>query len=345
MAKKRVTSFDVASKSGVSRATVSFVLNNVSSVHISEETRKRVIEAAKTLGYHPDSAGRKLASGRTNTIGLVLHQSREQVFADALLPQVVLGMGQAAAENGFHILMMALEPNDSQGYMGLIQENHVDGIILSGPQQNDFELVNLFHDGFPIILMGQLPESDLPSVDIDAFAGAKRAVRHLIENGHQRIAMITNAPLQYTSAQQRYAGYLEALCEIDIDAGNSLLREGSFTPASGYERMKELLQVNPAPTAVFVASDVVALGAMQAIKEAGLRIPQDIAMVGFDDIPLAEYFDPPLTTVRIPSFNLGWEAGENLIRLAKGKPLSKQEVLLDSELIVRASSMRKISRS
>ena len=100
MTKKRVTSFDVASKSGVSRATVSFVLNDVSSVHISEETRKRVIETAKELGYHPDSAGRKLASGRSNTIGLVLHQSREQVFADALLPQVMLGMGQAAAETG-----------------------------------------------------------------------------------------------------------------------------------------------------------------------------------------------------------------------------------------------------
>ena len=129
--------------------------------------------------------------------------------------------------------------------MGLIQENHVEGIILSGPQQTDFELVNLYHDGFPIILMGQLPESDLPSVDIDAISGSKRAVMHLIENGHKRIAMITNAPLRYTSAQQRYSGYLEALREIDADSGDSLFREGSFTPASGYERMKELLQVTP----------------------------------------------------------------------------------------------------
>jgi LacI family transcriptional regulator len=338
MTNKRITSFDVAKKSGVSRSTVSFVLNNIPGIRISPETKQRVLDAARELGYHPDSAGRKLASGRSNTIGLILRQSREQVFADALLPKVVLGVGQAAAQYGFQILLNAVEPEDTNGYMRLIQENHVDGIILSGPQQNDLEIIHLFKEGFPIILMGQLPNSNLPFVDIDAIAGSQRAVSHLIEIGHKRIAMITNAPLEYTSAQQRFSGYERALKQANIKIDQALLKAGAYTPQSGYEAMKELLKVTPQFTAVFVASDVVAAGAIQAIKEAKKRIPEDIAMVGFDDIPLAEYFDPPLTTIRIPSFGLGWAAGESLIKLIHEKKMDQTEIFLDSELIIRQSS-------
>jgi LacI family transcriptional regulator len=339
MTKKRITSFDVAKKSGVSRATVSFVLNNVSSIHISEETRKRVIDVAKELGYHPDSAGRKLASGRSSTIGLVIRQNREQVYADALLPQVVLGVGQAAELQGFQIILKALDPGNRDGYMHLILENHVDGIILSGPQQNDLEIIDLFNEGFPTILMGQLPGSKVPFVDIDAVAGSERAVNYLIQNGHTRIAMITNAPLEYTSAQQRLTGYRNALAAANLEADQSLLRQGNYTPASGYAAMQELLAIGENPSAVFVASDVVAIGAMQAIKDARLRIPEDISIVGFDDIPLADFFDPPLTTIRIPSYGLGWTAAENLINMIQGKPLEQPEVLLESELILRRSSI------
>jgi LacI family transcriptional regulator len=338
MAKKRVTSFDVANKSGVSRTTVSLVLNNIPDIRISQETKQRVLEAATELGYHPDSAGRKLASGRSSTIGLVLRQSREQVFADALLPQVVLGVAQAVEAEDFQIMLKALEPARTDGYMHLIQENHVDGIILSGPQQKDDEIVRLFRDGFPIVLMGQLPGSNLPFVDIDAIAGSESAVRHLIDYGHQLIAMITNAPLEYTSAQQRYTGYRNALSSTGIKIEDAFLQEGNYTPASGHTAMERLLKLPTRPTAVFVSSDVVAVGAMQAIKEAGLRIPEDISIVGFDDIPLSDYFDPPLTTVKTPSYGLGWTAGEILIRLVQGHPLEKSEVLLDSKLVVRGSS-------
>ena len=296
MSSKRTTSFDVAEMAGVSRTTVSFVLNNVHGVSISEATRQRVLDAAKKLNYYPDAAGRKLANGKSSTLGLVLRQSQEQVFADALLPQVLLGVEQAATTQGFQVLLKPLEPDDSTGYMRLINENQVDGIILSGPRQDDSEIIRLHRDGFPIMLMGQLPDGSLPYVDIDAVDGAARAVKHLIELGHRRIAMITNASLEYTSAQQRRSGYLNALQETGIDQDASLLREGDYTPASGFEAMNELLNITPRPTAVFVASDVVALGAMQAIKRAGLRIPEDMAVVGFDDIPLSEYYDPPLTT-------------------------------------------------
>ncbi|MGA2503419.1 MAG: LacI family DNA-binding transcriptional regulator [Anaerolineales bacterium] len=339
MANKRVTSFDVAKKSGVSRTTVSLVLNNVPGISIREDTRQRVQQVAKELNYHPDSRGRKLASGKSNTIGLVLRQSHEQVFADALLPQVLLGIEQAATAKGFQVLLKPLEPEDCDGYLHLVQENHVDGIILSGPRQNEAEIIRLHQSGLPVMLMGQLPESNLPFVDIDAVDGSARAVRHLIEHGHRRIAMITNASLEYTSAQQRRSGYLKALAEAEIEPDDSLIQEGAYTPASGYIAMGKLLELSSRPTAVFVASDVVSLGAIRAIKKAGLRIPEDLAVVGFDDIPLADYYDPPLTTIRIPAYGLGRSVGERLMRLVQGESLEEEGVLLESELVIRKSSI------
>ncbi len=336
---KRTTSRDVAKLARVSRTTVSFILNNVPGVSISEATRKRVLDAAKKLNYSPNVAGKKLVSGKSYTIGLVLCQSPEQIYTDAFLPQVILGVEQAAMEQGFHVLLKPVDPNDTGGYARLIAENHVDGIFLSGPRQEDKALMTLHRQHVPIMLMGQLPDTDIPFVDIDTTAGAELAVDHLIERGHRRIGMITNAPLDYTSAQQRRDGYLRALKKAKLAVEKALIKEGNYTPASGFEAMKTLLQMEPLPTAVFVASDVVALGAMLAIKEAGLRIPKDIAVVGFDDIPLAEYYDPPLTTIRLPAFGLGWAGGERLIRIIQGEGLKDASLLLESKLITRQSSL------
>jgi DNA-binding LacI/PurR family transcriptional regulator len=335
---RRATSFDVAKLAGVSRTTVSFVFNNVAGANISEATYKRVLDAAKQLNYHPNDAGRKLVSGKSNTIGLVLRQSPGQVFADAFLPQVLLGVEQAATQEGFHVLLRALAFEDSTGYSRLIRENHVDGILLSGPRKDDLELLRLKEEGVPIILMGQLPHSDIPYVDIDAVTAAQMAVQHLINLGHRQIAMITNASLAYVSAQQRYEGYEKALLENGITPTPNLTREGNYTPESGLEAMMELINLPEKPSAVFVASDVVAIGALRAAKKSGLRIPQDLAVVGFDDIPLAGYFDPPLTTVHLPAYALGLAAGERLIKLILGEKLDQDGTLLSPELIIRESS-------
>ncbi len=334
---KRTTSLDVANKAGVSRTTVSFVLNNVPDVTISESTRQRVLEAARSLNYHPNAAGRKLVSGKSRTLGLVLCQSAEQVSADALLPQVLLGVEQAAIQMGYQVLLKPVEPNDTLGYEKLVNENFVDGILLSGPRQNDQKIIRLHQDGFPVMLMGQLPGSSIPFVDIDASMGAETATAHLIERGHRRIAIITNAPLMFTSARQRLDGYSRALTKAGLAMDESLLREGNYTPASGYDAMIRLLSESSRPTAVFVASDVVAMGATLAIKRAGLRIPQDLALVGFDDVPLAEYFDPPLTTIHLPAFGLGYATGERLIRLIKNEGLDSEAVFMQSELVIRES--------
>lgn len=335
---RRSTSLDVAKMAGVSRTTVSFVLNKVPGVSISEPTRQRVWGAAKALNYHPDATGRKLVSGKSYTLGLVLRQSPEQVFADAFLLRVMLGVEQAAAREGFHVLLKPVAPDEHGGYTRLITENYVDGILLSGPRQDDTEIVKLHRQGIPIMLIGQLPDSEIPYVDINAVAGAVTAIRHLIELGHRQIAMITNASLSYTSAQQRCSGYRQALEQAGLETTDAYLRQGDYTPASGLLAMADLLQLSPRPTAVFVASDVVAMGAVQAIKRAGLRIPADIAVVGFDDVPLAEYYDPPLTTIRLPAYGLGWAAGERLVRAIQGEGVEQVGLLLESELIVRNST-------
>jgi LacI family transcriptional regulator len=336
---KRTTSRDVAKLAHVSRTTVSFILNNVPGVSFSAATRKRVLDAARKLNYSPNVAGKKLVSGRSFTIGLVLCQSPEQIFTDAFLPQVILGVEQAAMQQGFHVLLKPVDPQDTGGYARLITENHVDGILLSGPLQDDSALMSLHEQRVPIMLMGQLPDTNIPFVDIDATAGAELAVSHLIERGHRHIGMITNAPLNYTSAQQRRSGFLQALRKAKLSTKKPLIKEGNYTPASGYAAMKALLRLEQPLTAVFVASDVVAMGAMLAIKEAGLRIPQDIAIAGFDDIPLAEYYDPPLTTIHLPAFGLGWAGGERLIRMIQGEGLNNPALLLESKLVTRQSSM------
>jgi LacI family transcriptional regulator len=329
---------DVAKLAHVSRSTVSFILNEVPGVNFPDATRQRVLDAAKKLNYIPNVAGKKLVSGRSDTIGLVLCQSTEQIFTDAFLPQVILGVEQAALQEGFHVLLKPVDPKDSGGYARLVTENHVDGILLSGPRQDDAALLELQEKRVPIMLMGQLPGTDIPFVDVNATAGAELAVTHLIERGHKCIGMITNAPLDYTSAQQRRDGYVRALKKAKLAAPRALIKEGNYTPASGFAAMNQLLQTTPRVTAVFVASDVVAIGAMLAIKKAGLRIPQDMAVVGFDDIPHSEFYDPPLTTIRLPAYGLGWAGGERLIRLIQGEGLNEAALLLESTLITRQSS-------
>lgn len=219
----------------------------------------------------------------------------------------------------------------------MIRERHVDGIILSGPRSDDQELLKIRAEGASIVLLGQLSGSGIPFVDVDNVGGAEMATRHLIHLGHQRIAMITNAPPAYTASVDRLSGYRQALKAAGIAYDQSLVRYGHFTPESGYNAMDELLSINPLPTAVFVASDTVALGVLQAIRQHGQNVPDDIALVGFDDIPLAGFVDPPLTTVRLPAFSLGKGAAELLIRILNNQNGYTPQVLLETELVVRVS--------
>jgi len=334
---RRPTSADVAARAGVSRTTVSFVLNGRADAKIPEATRERVLEAAAALGYVPHASARQLAGGRSHTIALVLRQSAEQVAGDAMLVETLRGLTSEARTAGLRVMVEALSPSDPESsYVSLVRGQHADGLVLSGPRTDDPAFLELVREGFPVVLQGSLPDVPVSSVDVDNVAGARQAVEHLIGLGHRRIAMITNAPVVYTAAVQRAEGYREALAAAGIPYDAGLVDEGGFDAPSGHRAMAAILR-RRSFDAVFVASDVVALGAIGALRERGLHIPEDVSVVGFDDVPLAAFFDPPLTTVRLPAFELGQAAGAALIRRI-ADPSIADRTLLPIELVVRAST-------
>ena len=338
MPKKQATSQDVADLAGVSRTTVSLVLNNVPGMKISKETRQRVLEAARQLNYYPASAARTLASGRTHRIGLVFCEQRDHLIADAFLPAFLRGVSDLAHQESYRVVFQSAENATGEtAYAGLLREQHVDGLIVSGPRSDDFHLSHLHEEGYPLVLHGRSPDCALPFVDVDNIGGACKAVNHLIGLGHHRIGLITNAPLSYTSSQDRLTGYRLALQEAGLSLDDELVRYGEFSPESGQKAMESLLALPSLPSAVFIASDVVALGAMAAVRAQGMRIPRDIALVGFDDIFLAAYVSPPLTTVHLPAYGLGWAAGDMLVRLINEDDLVERQMLLESELVIRQS--------
>lgn len=341
----RPTSRDVARLAGVSRTTVSLVLNNVPDVHISPETRQRVLEAARQLNYYPDASGRRLVRGKTSTIALVWHRGPDQTYRDAFLPGLLQGVTRAARRYGYLALFRPIEldePDDA--WVELARGRHTDGLILSGPRSDDTALPDLYREGFPLVLHGQLPGADIPSVDVDNERGAITAVRHLIGLGHRRIGMITNAPLAYTASRQRLEGYRRALEEAGLPYNERLVRYGNFDEESGRQAMEALLALEERPTAVFIASDMVAIGALRALRERAQRVPEDMAIVGFDDIVTARYLTPALTTVHVPAFGLGWSAAELLIRIIEEDAPNETQVRLETELVVRESCGANASR-
>ncbi len=342
---RKPTSHDVARRAGVSRTTVSLVLNDVPDTHISAETRQRVLDAARELNYYPDVSARRLASGRTHTIALVWHRGPDRTYRDAFLPGLLQGMASAARHYGHYVLFRPIEPDEpADGYVELARGGHADGLILSGPRSDDDHLLKLHEEGYPLVLHGQLPGSDLPSVDVDNTRGAMAVVEHLLALGHRRIATITNAPLAYTASAQRLAGYRRALEEAGIAFDEGLVEYGNFDEESGYAATTRLLARPERPTALFVASDMVAMGALRALREARLRVPEDIALASFDDITAARFITPALTTMHVPTFGLGWSAAELLIQIIGGEAPKQSQVLLDTELIVRESCGAELRR-
>lgn len=338
MCAQRITSRDVAKLAGVSRTTVSFVLNNVTDVQISEETRQRVLAAAQELGYEPDAAAQALASRRSQIVGLVIVRSTHQVSTDVFLNQMLNGLVAAVQANRLRLLVDIVEQeHQARAYLNLVRANRIDGLILAGPRVDDVALQDLVEQRFPTVLIGELPGAPFASVDVDNRAAACQAVAHLLSLGYTRVACLTNAPRMYGAPIERLLGYQDALEAAGLPYDEALVGYGDFDPDSGYRQMKQLLEVTPPIRAVFVASDVVAIGAIAAIRERGLRIPQDVAVVGYDDIPLAPYLCPPLTTVHLPAFDLGYQSIELLVRLIRRETLETANLRLPTSLVVRAS--------
>jgi DNA-binding LacI/PurR family transcriptional regulator len=327
---------DVARRADVGLGTVSRVLNN--SPQVSAATRERVLNAAEALGFHPNISARRLVTGQTHQIAYIERQSPEHVFSDSFWPQVLRGVHDEAQMNGHEVLFAPDDRVQGKGRAGrLLRRNHVDGVIVSGPRKDDAEVLALVEEGAPIVVQGAWTDPRVPSVDVDNHAAAYQATQHLICLGHRRIAIIVHAPAAYTSSAERLSGYRKALADYDIPDDPALVGRARFTPASGERAMETLLRLDPRPTALFATSDTVAIGAMSAIRHNGLDVPGDVAVVGFDDVPIARYLDPPLTTVRLPAYELGRHSARLLVARISGEPLDTPKHVLRSELIVRDS--------
>jgi len=340
MPRPRITSRDVARQAGVSRTTVSFVLNRVMDAGISEDTRQRVLAVAEELGYVPDATAQALASGRTKTIGLVFRHPHAAARALPSNMQLIEGLMEIARQAGVRLLIDTVAQEDSaSSYVTLTRTKRIDGLILLNSRFDDQVIYDLVHDGFPLVLLGRLPGLPVDSIEFDNRGGARRAVEHLLAQGHTRIGCIGYAAPVFTGVTERMQGYQDALAAAGLPYDETLIRYGEVTADSGFAATMSLL-ADALPTALFVSSDILAFGALAAIQRYGLRIPDDIAVVGFDDTPLARYTNPSLTTVHISFEEMGRQAGQMLLERMYHDIGAARQVLLDATVVIRESSVR-----
>jgi DNA-binding LacI/PurR family transcriptional regulator len=338
---RRATSLAVAKRAGVSRSTVSLVLNGVPGVSFNPETRSKVLRAAEELGYVPNAAAQSLVSGQSRTIGLVVSQA-EHLQVDAFIAQVLFSLSRASQQEGYRVLLETVEDiSKPDAYTHLVRGQHIDGLIVLNTRSDDAQLPELIQRNFPMVLMGFPSRLRLDAqthvVETDGRSAARRATNHLIGLGHIHIAHITFSPQQYYATQDRYEGYRSALGEAGLRLDSRLVRYGNYSAESGYTAMQDLLNQKRLPTALFAGNDTIAIGAMAAIHQRGLRIPEDIAVVGYDDIPTAPYTVPPLTTIRTSAVQHGQLAVQRLSQLIRGESPSEHRVSLETPLIVRES--------
>jgi LacI family transcriptional regulator len=334
----------IAEIAQVSRSTVSRVLNNHPSVRPA--VRDRVLRVMQEHNYAPQAAARSLASSRTNTLGLLVPRSAPVTFTDPFISTMIQSLIAACNNMGyFLILAMVTADMEPSFYNRLLRGRHFDGIIMLSSDIDDPILPLLIKDRMPLVLIGSHPyfQEHLISVDVENREGARQATAHLIGLGHRRIAAI-NGQMEMDAAIARRDGYKQALLEAGIAISPELLVDGYYTDEGGYQAMHRLLNLPQRPTAVFAASDMMAIGALRAIHDAGLIVPDDVALVGFDDLPIALYANPPLTTVHQPITELCAAAVKSLIDRIKNQR-SAAPVRLPTSLVIRGSCGAMLRRS
>jgi len=322
---------EVAQAAGVSIATVSRVCSG--SPHVRAETRRRVHEAADRLDFCPNSAARSLITNRTNALGVLLPDLYGEFFSE-----VIRGIDRAARAARLQILLSSSHA-DIEELLWAANSMHgrIDGLIAMTPDARLVEAIRQATRRVRVLLLN--PWSDLPGCDSVAIAnydGAQALVRHLLRCGHREIAAI-RGPKGNIDAEERLRGYRNALEEAAIKPSPRLVLEGDFTEAAGYLSAERLVKLRPRPTAVFAGNDSMAIGLMSGLRRRGLQVPDDMAVVGFDDIAIAQYLSPALTTVRVPACALGERAVQRWCAGASGPARDAQHEVLPTSLILRAS--------
>jgi LacI family transcriptional regulator len=325
---------DVARRAGVSTMTVSRVINE--SGYISQEARARVNEAIAELGYMPNALARQLRSRRTKTVALVVTDIRNPFFTT-----IASGVEDTARSRGYAVMFCNTYESEVEEaeYVRVLIERRVDGVLLVPACGAGASVRLLQEHGMPTVLLDRhIRDAEADEVRADSRSGAYAAVHHLTDLGHRRIAVLAG-PEGVSTSTDRVDGYRQALLEACPNGECGQILFGEFNEASGYSMTRQILEADPRPTAIFAANNFIAFGAMRALREAGLEIPQDLSMVVFDDLPPGWVLDPFLTVVSQPAYEIGTRAAELLLgRLAGETPDGPQTVILPSELVVRRST-------
>jgi LacI family transcriptional regulator, galactose operon repressor len=327
------TIYDVAKLAGVSTATVSRSLNGTGQT--APSTRLAIEAAVRQLGYQPNRIARSLVTKSTQTIALLLPDITNPFYAS-----LVSGIEERTLALGYTMLLCTTEGDSAREelYLNLLRSKQVDGALVDGLVLSADRVARFVAEGFPIVCLDRNVASNaVPLVQVDNHLGARLATEHLLELGHTRIAHVAGAP-ELRISGERVEGYQEALSRAGIEADPALLAVGGFTEDGGYEAARALLSGAPRPTAIFAANDLSAVGALEAIAESGLKVPDDVSVVGFDDLRLAAYTTPPLTTIHQPARQIGERATSLLLDLTMGKKVRRLRTLLEPGLVVRRST-------
>jgi len=328
---------EVARLASVSRSTVSRVINDHPNVRT--ETKERVWEAIRQSDYQPNVVARSLVTNRTQIIGMVIPEVVTKIFTEPFFPLVLRGATESCNNHHYQLLLsLFTNPEDQEETcQRVLRSGYLDGVIVASSLLDDSLIPDILRSGIPLVSIGRYPDKQVHYVDSDNVGGARMAVEHLIRLGHRSIATITGR-LGMSVGQDRLEGYRQALLAHGIPVKDELIVEGDFTERSGMIAMQRLLPTSP--TAVFATNDVMAIGALKALRAVGLKVPQDVALVGFDDMPTAAMVEPALTTVRQPIERMGLMAVELLLTML-GNPTdektSAHRIILPTELIIRAS--------
>ena len=325
---------DVAKQAGVAPITVSRVVNN--SGYVSEKTRARVEAAIADLGYVPNVLARSLRSRRTDTLGLVLTD-----ISNPFWTTVARGVEDAASDAGFNVILCNTDESEVEQdkYLRVLLQKQVDGVLLV-PARSALEPIQFVQSqDTPVVVLDRLiPDAQADTVRCDSEGGAYQLTRLLLSLGHRRIAVLSG-PQGVSTAEDRVAGYRRALTEASLDVDPALVYYGQFSLESGYAMTQQVLAVTPRPSGLFAGNNFIAIGALRALRDAGLQVPEDLAMVGFDDLPADLVVDPFLTVAAQPAYEMGRQATELLLaRLSGEAPEAYQEIVLPTEIIVRQSS-------
>jgi LacI family transcriptional regulator len=333
-----VTLKDIAQQLGISVTTVSRALAGYNDV--AEETRQRVRQAATALGYQPNLTARRLQKQRTDTIGFILPTSGPR-FSDPFFSEFLAGVGNEATGRDYDLLVSTHAPGSAgerQAYQRAAQGGWIDGLIVVRTREDDSRIKLLHQSNFPFAAFGRTGNhNDFPYVDEDSAAGMRQLVEHLVARGHRHIAFIT-PPNGLTFGRHRLQGYRDTLLNHGVPVRAEWIVEGDLTQQGGAEAVERLFVLDSPPTAVIGGNDLMAIGAMNRLQQRGYRVGVDVAVGGFDDIPLAAYTNPPLTTLHQPIYDIGRMTCAMLIDLVNGRVPDPAHVLLKPQLIIRQST-------